>query len=353
MVQDQLLDYISSQMKLGVSRDAIKSALVTAGWVSADVEDTLKKLEGSGATAMQPGSPSSAKPAQSASAMSAAAKPGEPQMIRVSDLVSNTSVAPVTSVTTKATMSSGIGMAKNDTTKFAGKISGNTFEAASPAMSSGSSGGKKGLIMGAIGGIIILGLAGLAWYFYSGNAGLAAQVASLTSDSATVKAQLTTLQSQLDASSTGFAAQIATLTDANADLALNLSFYAAPIDGSSSTAATPLSVTISGWLSGGGKAPYAITTPRGAKIFVLNSADAKIGPQLKPIVGHTVQLAGTYVPGSDEITVSSVTDLTPAPVASTTPATATSTPSAATSTTPAAATTPAASSTASSSTSTP
>ena len=51
MIQDQLVEYISSQMKLGVSRDAIKSALAGVGWQVADIEDSLKKVEGA---AVQP-----------------------------------------------------------------------------------------------------------------------------------------------------------------------------------------------------------------------------------------------------------------------------------------------------------
>jgi len=276
-------------------------------------------------TAVQAAAQSSAKSTQSGAVLTKGAS--EPQMIRVSDLVSGASVAPVTTVSSKSTTST-MSSPKNDTSKFAGKISGNTFEAASPVVMSGTSGGgKKGIIFGAIGGILILGLAGLAWYFYSGNAGLADQVTTLTNDSAAVKSQLATLKSQLDASSTGFSAQVTALTNANADLALNLSFFAIPVGVSSTTAATALPVTISGSLSGGGKAPYAITTPRGAKIFVLNSADAKISAQLKPIVGHTVQVTGTYVAGSDELTINTVTDETPTP-----PAAATSTPSAASTT---------------------
>ena len=49
MVQDQLVEYISSQLKLGVARDTVKSALVGVGWAQLDVEDTLKKVEGGAA----------------------------------------------------------------------------------------------------------------------------------------------------------------------------------------------------------------------------------------------------------------------------------------------------------------
>ena len=58
MVQESIVEYINAQMKLGVSRDTIKTTLTGAGWVAADVEDTLKKVE-------------SAKMAQPISAVSA------------------------------------------------------------------------------------------------------------------------------------------------------------------------------------------------------------------------------------------------------------------------------------------
>ena len=58
MVQDQLVEYVSSQIKLGISRDAIKSALVGVGWAPLDVEDTLKKVEGGAVSApVQPIAP--------------------------------------------------------------------------------------------------------------------------------------------------------------------------------------------------------------------------------------------------------------------------------------------------------
>ena len=297
MVQEQLVDYVSSQMKLGVSRDAIKSALVTAGWVAGDVEDTLKKVEGN-------------KPVVSAGTSSPAKSP-EPQMIRVSDLVSSSpssssatisSVKPMVKDVPKET-------AKIDTSKFGGKISGNTFEA-SPAKSVGGGSAPKGkmmLIVEIVGGVLILALAGLAWYFYSGNAALASQVQSLNSQSGSVTQQLTVLKAQMDASSTNFEAQLGSLTATNADLALNLSFYVVP----QGTSPTSSPITVRGVLSGGGKAPYALTTTSlGGKIYVTNSSNASTSGMLKPLVGQTIQLSGTYVPGSDEITVASVTSST-------------------------------------------
>ena len=66
MIQEQLVDYISSQIKLGVSQDAIKATLTGAGWAIADVEDTFKKINGTGAMA-KPAASSSAEISFSAS----------------------------------------------------------------------------------------------------------------------------------------------------------------------------------------------------------------------------------------------------------------------------------------------
>jgi hypothetical protein len=318
MIQEQLTDYISSQIKLGVSREAVKTVLVDAGWASGDVEDTLKKVEGNAPEQMATAKPMTASPAKT-----------EPQVIRVSDLVSGSgTMAPITATNTTPTTTSPAAMSstmnatlnavaaakvadtKVDPAKFGGKITGNTFQATNPkvmptsysASSTTSGKGKGGMVMGIIAVIIILGLGGAAGYFYSQNAALAAKVATLNAQTSSVNAQLASLNNQVGDSNTGVQAQISSLTAANADLALNLSFFAVPL-GTTPTA-TPL--TISGSLSGASKNLYQITTPRGATVYILNSANAKISAELKPLVGQTVSLTGTYIPGSDQMTVETV-----------------------------------------------
>src|SRR6266481_5047975 len=85
MVQQQLIEYISSQVKLGVTKDALKSSLITAGWAQADVDDTMKKFETDQAVAASSVISSPAKPAAMGGAMAVG-----PQTIKVSDLVSAT-----------------------------------------------------------------------------------------------------------------------------------------------------------------------------------------------------------------------------------------------------------------------
>lgn len=311
MIQDQLVDYISSQMKLGVSRDAIKNALVSAGWVAGDVEDTLKKVAG----VAGPADATKAMPTTAASSASAMGKPSDPQMIRVSDLVS---ASAMTSSTAQGSQNKTT--TKIDPSKLGGKIVGNTFQADStkPTMSGG---GSKAMMIGIIVlAIVAIGCAGAAYYFYAGNSGLASKVDTLTTQSTSLTSQLSSLQAQVAASGTVLGTQVASLTTANAELAMDLSFYAVPAGATGTGAAVPLPITVKGWLSGGGKSNFVVTTNLGAKIGIGNSFDAKIMPELKPLAGHVVAVTGTYVPGSDLMTAVSVLDMSPAPAASSTPA---------------------------------
>lgn len=310
MVQDQILDYVSSQMKLGVSREAISSALVSAGWVVADVEETMKKAEAKPAamataavspqmgaspmgssqatTATATATMGAAKPMmQNQMAMGSAgmAKPAMgssgPQTIRVSDLVS-TSASPANAAHPAV----------------AGKITGNSFQAtAMPATAAAHKGGMP--VMKIIVGILILGLGGLAFYFYSQNAGLAGKIASLNNWTSDAKGQISDLQSQLATAQSGLAGQVQALKSANDDLTLNLSFFVTPTGG-----ASPLPVTLGGVLSGGKS--YAVTTPRGTKIVITSSSSPTVLASLKDLVGQVVLLSGTYLPGSGSMTVAAI-----------------------------------------------
>ncbi len=306
MVQDQLVEYISSQMKLGVSRETIKATLTSAGWAVADVEDTLKKVEGGAAkpaviASTTPGTatPSSVmpmgtspKPASTPTSFSpsvaggGAAKGAEPQTIRVSDLVSASVVAGPFADPTKSAVKKNSPI---DPTRIGGVP-------------------RSGRVMMIVGIIIIVVLGALAGYLYFQNNGLAAQVASLGAQSADVASRVSSLNAQVqafDASNTALTAQVASLTGENADLLTNLSFAALPPLSSSTPASE--TVSISGTLTGG-KSSYALTTQYGVVVYVKNAMDANVAAALKPLLASTstVSLVGTHVPGSQYITVTAV-----------------------------------------------
>jgi hypothetical protein len=313
MVQDQLVEYINSQLKAGVSGDTIKATLVAAGWQSADVDDTLKKVQPTQAVS------AAAQPMGMGSSLSSGADPKtvstakiEPQTIRVSDLVS-------ASTSDKAmSMSSGTGAKPIDTraestkkflTPSASPASMNfqqspATRSSAPSSSPSRSSSRGPLTTEILLGVLMVAFGALAAYFLFANRSLSDQVATLTAQSSGVTTQVSTLQNQLDASTTSLTAQVASLTTANQELALDLSFYAVPLG----TAATSTSTTILiGSVSGGGTRSYLITTPNGAKVLVANSKDPKVVALVQPLVGTTtVQFGGTYTPGIDSITLTVV-----------------------------------------------
>lgn len=287
MVQDQLVDYISSQMKLGVSRDAIKAALTGAGWAAADVEDTLKKVEGANKSAAPAGmAPASAMPATAAA-----------HSIRVSDLVSGGSASPMASPMTSPL--------KNSIGTPITKMQMQPIDLAAAARTKTTKGGHMMTIVWIVVIVLLLGLSG---YLYFQNSSLSGQVASLGGQSTNVASQISSLNAQvqaLTASNTALMAQEDSLMAQNTDLMNNLSFVAVPV-GASGAQATG-TVSVSGTLTGG-KSSYALTTAYGVVIYVANAKTASVSAALTPLVGSTstVQLTGSHVAGSQYITVTAV-----------------------------------------------
>jgi len=323
MVQDQLVDYINAQMKLGVSRDAIKTTLTGAGWQAIDVEDTLKKIESTKMAqpiAAMPAGSVSAKPAEPAFASrlaSAGATSVQPQTIKVSDLVSASpsSSMPATAKSPMTGPMPGGMAASSGTAKSSNVYQASTSSVDKPRRSRGA------LITEIILILIIIAVGGFAGFLYMQNTTLTAQLGTLTGQSSGVNSQLSTLQAQVAASTTALTAQVASLNTNVKELQAELAFYAPPagiVPGATS------SVAISGVVSGGGKALYVITATYGAKIYIANSKIAGIIAALTPLLGTATastttststtattspaiaQFSGTYIPGSDSLTLTAV-----------------------------------------------
>jgi hypothetical protein len=301
MVQDQLVDYISSQVKLGVTDDAIKAALVGAGWAATDVEDTLKKVKAP-ATVQTTKPVASTGPANSFFAGSGsgvaagAPKSAEPQTIRVSDLISSSATSSLAgNAAVNPAKVSPKGMAMNpSTSRDSAQTSPTPKEKA------------KSPIMMIVLVILIILFAGAAGYFFFQNTQLSASVGTVNTQSQSVTAQVSTLQAQvqaLDASNTSMAAQVAALSASNQNLKTEISFFVAPLG----NAAATTSIIVSGIISGG-KPTFILTTVDGVKISIKNSADASVRSILQPLASssQTTQIAGTYVPGSALVTVLTV-----------------------------------------------
>ena len=324
MVQDQLVDYITSQLKAGVSADAIRTALLGAGWQAADVDDTMKKVQGAAPAGTQ-----------------AAQKPAQPQVIRVSDLVSSSagqrpvsfSANPADKPAAVAAAAGGTSAAKTDAVmaKIAsGAKPAGTAAAASPStgMMMGTAKKSRALVTESVLGVLMLAFAAAAIFLYFENQGLASQLSSLNGQSSGVSSQVAALQTQFNASTSALQAQMSSTTADNAELMLELSFYAA-IPGM--TPATTSVSSLSGTVTGGGKYLYAITALHGAKIMVANSKDPRVVALLGPLTATSsvpAQFSGEYVPGSDSMTLVSVngTMVVPPPAPAAATSTATSSP---------------------------
>lgn len=350
MVQESIVEYINAQMKLGVSRDTIKTTLTGAGWVTADVEETLKKVEAAkmaqpiSAVATMPVVSSSpvtkpmepaimAKPFTPVSGMGTGIASPPPQTIRVSDLVSSsTSTAPVAKPTVMPASKSPLtGPAPVTVAMPAGVKTKDTFQAAAyPGVKPHGAHGM--LITDIVLIVIILALGGIAGFLYMQNNSLNSQLGVLNGQSSGVTSQLSALQAQVAASTTALTAQVSSLTTETQELHTELSFFAAPTSTAPSATST---ATMSGIVSAG-KTGYIITATYGAKILVANSKVASVIAALAPLMAtatsttHTAvssiasststiipathatvaQFTGTYTPGIDSITLTSVNGTT-------------------------------------------
>lgn len=323
MVQESLVEYINSQMKLGVPRDAIKATLTGAGWAAADVEDTLKKTDGAKmATAMQPGGAAvqpAAKPAEPVVTSRVVTPVGSaspaPQTIRVSDLVSGAGSSAPASMPSGPAAASAPASAKPAAPKSPmtgpAPVSMPAKGTASSAMSypaAKAHGSRGALITEIVLVVVILAVGAFAGFLYMQNGSLTSQLGSLKGQSSGVNSQLSALQAQVAASTTALTAQVSALTGETQELQTELSFYVAPTSTSPGATST---ATVEGVVYSG-KTSYIITAAYGAKIAVANSKDAAVVAALAPLMAGTstpattAQFTGTYTPGVDSMTLTAV-----------------------------------------------
>ncbi len=259
MVNQQLTDYVKQQVQGGVQKDAIKKALLDAGWPAADVDDSVNAA---GAAASPAAAAQTFNPAAVMSGGKSAAEPMQ----------------------------------------AAGK--GASFFSSGPkteAVKTGKSGKTAHYIMGCV--ILIL-LGALSYLYLTSNRA----PASGGSSGADVQALNTQIQ-QLTADKSSLNGQLTDLSAANQALAGELGFFATSTSSS----------TVQGVLSGTAGA-YTVTTPHGIAVSLKYAKSAK-APDLKSLVGQEVQAVGVRTAGTLELWAAEVTAVNPP--AATAPATAT------------------------------
>ena len=332
MANQQLITYIKTQVANGAVMEAIRTALLGAGWAEADVNEAIA------AVAPPAQTPAAAQPIVPVAAVKPVVEtvkqvvPAEPQMMaspatQVSAAARpQVATQPVTVNLTGATSASP--SFKVDEVVFHPEFAGaSSFDAPTtmaqmaPTVVSGKkTGGSRIWFFVAI-IFILFALAGgvVAGFFYTENSDLQGRVTSLSAQNArladqsgvTVKDRKTTDD------------KVAALTDVNTDLESQLAIFVLP---TGSAPVVDRSLTIRGKLESV-PAGYTLTTSRGIVLQVKNSKDPRIDALLKPFVGTTVTMDGVVTPGVREITFIgfSAKDQKTNAATSTTP-TATSTP---------------------------
>lgn len=313
----ELKNYITEQTKLGVSKDTIKSALLSAGWKEDDISQAVAEasLDAQGAVASKPYSPiqpvQEVKPSQPTQPIQSIQQTQPVQQAKPVD-ISRTFKPAGVSVSSSPAVKSPVSFVTSDIFQPKGESVFQSPSAKSQTASastdvkpqtismqqSGKSSGKGGKILPITLGVLSLALLGGDVYFFLQNGDLNSKLSSLGSGKTSSDSQITSLSAEKN----NLTQQIDSLNKTVADLNNQLAIFAVPADSSS----TPVSFSITGTLSGGGKLAYSLTTNKNITLSIKNSKDADVETVLRPLVGGQVSLAGTHQPGSNQLTVETV-----------------------------------------------
>ncbi len=307
MIQQQIVDYAKAQLGAGLSEEVIKGALLQAGWVSADVDDSIKSV-----TQKKQPEPARATTVASVSPIAASmpsmvAKPQvSPQSINVRDLFGTAGKGSASFPTqgTRSPISEIQPMKKTET--LAVKEMAIGASALKPSRF-----GRSKIVLIVLTVVAIVS-AGAAVYFYMNNKSLSEQVTKLTADSSSnsmASSQVSALTSQLADVTKAKAAsdsQAAVLTKNSDELQTELSFFVAPPLPAGATSSPALAFSLSGMLAVQSNTLYSVTASSGLMVSIKNSKDAKVDAALKPLVGKSVEISGTHPRMSRDVTVTSV-----------------------------------------------
>lgn len=293
MANQQLVDYIKSQLQLGVAKEAVRSTLLQAGWGEGDMSEALN--------AATPAAPAAVSaPAATTSPVSQ----NPPREVRPT--------TPVSSPLLTRDIFQSKSLPGQGEPFFQPKPAEQVFqpkkEALSPAQKNGpvvavtpttprkqSSG--KGTVFRIVGIVLVTASLGAVGFFYKQVADLQGKLNELSSGGAGASSQIATLTQERDK----LVAEVAALKNENTQLVAELAIFAGQ-----PTATSTAPITAKGVLSGGGKAQYALTTKSGVVAYVKNSKDMKVDAALKPFVGTEIEISGTHVTASRDVTVTAV-----------------------------------------------
>lgn len=320
MANQQLITYIRTQVASGAAMEAIRAALVGAGWAEVDVneavafvnsespaaplavkpaEQTVKKVEtiGQPASIEQTAKPvASISPSVFQSAGISAAKPFN---------AAAQSLAPASSSSTTNVSSGPVSAFKVDEVVFRpesiagpnGQAAPTTIAQMAPTIAQNNkSGGSRVWFFVAVFFILLsLASSGVAVFLYSENGNFQGRITSLSAQNARLADESGTSSKDrkvLDE-------RIAALEEANQDLEDQISIFVLPTGGTGQAA--DRAITIRGRLDVS-PAGYVLVTTRGIILQIKNSKDPKVESALKPFLGTVAKVDGVIVPGMREIT---------------------------------------------------
>lgn len=268
MIQQQIVDYAKSQLKLGISQDAVKNALVRAGWAEADVEDSFGSMEIGGSRGSAP---------------EEKAKKPEGAPIIVSDLIANSQLEVMPLVGDKE-------LASAKSVKPKKFLPTPKFHL------------NKATTVIIVLGVLVAGLAAIAAILYFQNKDLAV-LEELEEGAASSGAQVAELQVQIAGLNEQISLLQSELQSETESIKTELSLFVALPDSPGSK-----EITLKGTLHGGegGDAGYTLETQLGSVVIIVNSADEGVENVLRPLVGNEVEITGSHAPGSAMVEITKV-----------------------------------------------
>jgi hypothetical protein len=148
-------------------------------------------------------------------------------------------------------------------------------------------------------GLITLVLVGISGFLYKNTSELDARVRELTADKASLNVQISSLQSTAN----GANERVAVLENDLKNVSDQLALFVLP----KGTSTEPLLVTLKGAVGGGvDRAAYTLTTDKSIVVTLKNGKEPAVEAVIKPLLGTSIEVTGTYVPNSREVVVTAV-----------------------------------------------
>ncbi len=301
-VNQQLKDYISQQLKLGVSKDVVKSTLLGAGWSESDVSEAMASVESPAVSqSVSPAAAGETKPVEQAQPVTNPSETvGTVKSLEVKPEI-KTPAAGSEKIPPASFVTSDIFRAKDEPLFQPKETAQKPSLADKPQIISVNEKAAKTaprqFVLPLILGILLLASLAAAGFFYYQNSGSQDQINSLSQENSSLRNQLSAFSND----KSNLTSQISSLNDTINELKNELSIFA--IVG---TSTAELPVTVKGILSTGGRAGYSLTTANNIVVYVKNSKDAKVEAALKPLVGSELAIGGTHSTGSSSITVTTI-----------------------------------------------